>query len=112
MFRSADLGRFLRWPVGVRQKSGDACHVTLRKSGRRMVYSLLGQAAGKGAESLEGLLRRPQAVPVIVLLLWACAVLPNLALHSFVWEEGTNAEIARDVVAHRHFLVPNIYGIP
>ena len=77
-----------------------------------MVYSLLGQAAGKGTELLEALLRRPQAVSVIVLLLWACAALPNLTLHSFVWEEGTNAEIARDVVAHRHFLVPVIYGIP
>jgi 4-amino-4-deoxy-L-arabinose transferase-like glycosyltransferase len=87
--------------------------VTLaQKSGRRMVYSLLGQAAGKGAESLEGLLRRPQAAPLIILLLWAGAVLPNLTLRSFIWEEGTNAEIARDVVAHRHFLVPIVYGIP
>ena len=49
---------------------------------------------------------------MIVLLFWACAVLPNLTLHSFVWEEGTNAEIARDVLAHGHFLVPIVYGIP
>jgi len=61
---------------------------------------------------LEGLLRRPQAAPVVVILLWAGAVLPNLTLHSFIWKEGTNAEIARDVVAHRHFLVPIVYGIP
>ena len=83
-----------------------------RKNGRRMVYSVLGHAAGKGAELLEGSLRRPRAVPIIVLLVWACAVLPNLTLHSFIWEEGTNAEIARDVLAHGHFLVPIVYGIP
>ena len=77
-----------------------------------MVYSVLGHAAGKGAELLEGSLRRPRAVPIIVLLVWACAVLPNLTLHSFIWEEGTNAEIARDVLAHGHFLVPIVYGIP
>jgi 4-amino-4-deoxy-L-arabinose transferase-like glycosyltransferase len=77
-----------------------------------MVYSVLGHAAGKGAELLEGSLRRPRAVPIIVLLVWACAVLPNLTLHSFIWEEGTNAEIARDVLAHGHFLVPSVYGIP
>jgi len=51
-------------------------------------------------------------VPIIVLLVWACAVLPNLTLHSFIWEEGTNAEIARDVLAHGHFLVPIVYGVP
>ena len=83
-----------------------------RKNGRRMVYSVLGHAAGKGAELLEGSLRRPRAVPIIVLLVWACAVLPNLTLHSFIWEEGTNPEIARDVLAHGHFLVPIVYGIP
>ena len=83
-----------------------------RKNGRRMVYSVLGHAAGKGAELLEGSLRRPRAVPIIVLLVWACAVLPNLTLHSFIWEEGTNAEIARDVLAQGHFLVPIVYGIP
>jgi 4-amino-4-deoxy-L-arabinose transferase-like glycosyltransferase len=77
-----------------------------------MVYSVRGHAAGKGAELLEGFLRRPRAVPIIVLLLWACAVLPNLTLPSFIWEEGTNAEIARDVLAHGHFLVPIVYGIP
>jgi 4-amino-4-deoxy-L-arabinose transferase-like glycosyltransferase len=77
-----------------------------------MVYSVLGHAAGKGAELLEGSLRRPRAVPIIVLLVWACVVLPTLTLHSFIWEEGTNAEIARDVLAHGHFPVPIVYGIP
>jgi 4-amino-4-deoxy-L-arabinose transferase-like glycosyltransferase len=77
-----------------------------------MGYSLLGRTAARGAEKFEALLRRPRAVPILVLLLWACAVLPNLALHSFIWEEGTNAEIARDVLAHSHFLVPIVYGIP
>ena len=33
-------------------------------------------------------------------------------MHSFIWKEGTNAEIARDVLAHGHFLVPIVYGIP
>jgi Dolichyl-phosphate-mannose-protein mannosyltransferase len=93
---------------------GTTCWSMLRwrKNGRRMVYSVLGHAASKGAELLEESLRRPRAVPIIVLLLWACAVLPNLTLHSFIWEEGTNAEIARDVLAHGRFLVPILYGIP
>src|SRR5215469_11899613 len=63
-------------------------------------------------ESLRALLGRNGAVPIVIVVLWACAVMPNLALHSFIWEEGTNAEIARDVLAHRHFLVPLVYGLP
>ena len=35
----------------------------------------------------------------------------SLCIRSF-WEESTNAEIARDVLAHGHFLVPIVYGIP
>lgn len=63
-------------------------------------------------ERLELILRRRGAAPLLIVLLWACAVFPNLTLRSFLWEEGTNAEIARDVLAHRDFLQPIIYGIP
>ena len=65
----------------------------------------------EAAERLEQFLRRPGAVPILIILLWACAVLPNLTLRSFIYEEGTNAEIARDVLANGHFLQPFVYGI-
>jgi 4-amino-4-deoxy-L-arabinose transferase-like glycosyltransferase len=55
-------------------------------------------------------LRWPGIVPVLVILLWACATLPNLTVRSFIYEEGTNAEIAKDVLAHGHFLQPFVYG--
>jgi 4-amino-4-deoxy-L-arabinose transferase-like glycosyltransferase len=67
----------------------------------------IGEVAGR----LEQLLRQPGVVPFLVILLWACAVLPNLTLRSFIYEEGTNAEIARDVLAHGHFLQPFVYGV-
>jgi 4-amino-4-deoxy-L-arabinose transferase-like glycosyltransferase len=56
-------------------------------------------------------LQRPGIVPALIVLLWACAVLPNLTVRSFIYEEGTNAEIARDVLAHGHFLQPIVYGV-
>jgi 4-amino-4-deoxy-L-arabinose transferase-like glycosyltransferase len=56
-------------------------------------------------------LQRPGVVPVLIILLWACATLPNLTVRSFIYEEGTNAEIARDVLANGHFLNPFIYGV-
>jgi 4-amino-4-deoxy-L-arabinose transferase-like glycosyltransferase len=55
-------------------------------------------------------LRRPGVVPVLIILLWACATFPNLTVRSFIYEEGTNAEIAKDVLAHGHFLQPFVYG--
>jgi 4-amino-4-deoxy-L-arabinose transferase-like glycosyltransferase len=61
---------------------------------------------------LEPYLHQRGAVPLLVVLLWACAVLPNLTVRSFIYEEGTNAEIARDVLAHGHFLKPIVYGVP
>lgn len=56
-------------------------------------------------------MKRPGVVPALIILFWACAVLPNLTVRSFIYEEGTNAEIARDVVAHGHFIEPFIYGV-
>jgi 4-amino-4-deoxy-L-arabinose transferase-like glycosyltransferase len=50
-------------------------------------------------------------VAVWVTLLWAIAVLPNLSVRSFVWEEGRNAEIARDILKRGDFLEPYIYGV-
>lgn len=69
------------------------------------------RSVGELAERLQPYLRRPGVVPVLVILLWACAVLPNLTVRSFIYEEGTNAEIARDVLAHGHFLQPFVYGV-
>lgn len=59
---------------------------------------------------LQTHLQRPEIVPALIIVLWACATLPNLTVRSFIYEEGTNAEIARDVLAHGHFLQPIVYG--
>ena len=71
----------------------------------------LDRASGKIIEPFEAFLNRPGAAPAAVILLWACSALPNLTVRSFTWEEGTNAEIARDILARGHFLVPYVYGI-
>ena len=47
----------------------------------------------------------------LIVLVWACATLPNLSVRSFIYEEGTNAEIAKDVLAHGHFLQPIVYEV-
>jgi hypothetical protein len=60
---------------------------------------------------LAAYLQRPGVVPVLIILLWACATLPNLTVRSFIYEEGTNAEIAKDVLANGHFLNPLVYGV-
>ena len=65
----------------------------------------------EAAKRLEQFLHRPGALPILIILIWACAVLPNLTVRSFIYEEGTNAEIARDVLANGHFLQPFVYGI-
>jgi 4-amino-4-deoxy-L-arabinose transferase-like glycosyltransferase len=67
----------------------------------------LGEALGR----LHIYLQRPGIVPAIIIVLWACATLPNLTVRSFIYEEGTNAEIARDVLAHGHFLQPFVYDV-
>jgi 4-amino-4-deoxy-L-arabinose transferase-like glycosyltransferase len=69
------------------------------------------RSVDKLAGYLEHHLRRPGVVPVLIVLFWACAVLPNLTVRSFIYEEGTNAEIARDILGHGHFLQPFVYGI-
>ena len=60
---------------------------------------------------LQAYLQRPGVVPLLIVLVWACATLPNLSVRSFIYEEGTNAEIAKDVLAHGHFLQPIVYGV-
>lgn len=45
-----------------------------------------------------------------IILVWALLALPNLQVRSFIWEEGTNADIARDVLTNGRFLEPVIYG--
>ena len=77
----------------------------------RSIAGRFDQSIGKVGERLESYLRRPEFVTALVVVLWACAVLPNLTVRSFIYEEGTNAEIARDVLAHGHFLQPFVYGI-
>lgn len=76
----------------------------------------LRDAAGAGvarlAALLQNILQQPKGPALAVVLLWALAVLPNLAVRSFIWEEGTNAELARDVLANGHFLAPVVYGVP
>jgi 4-amino-4-deoxy-L-arabinose transferase-like glycosyltransferase len=59
----------------------------------------------------EAYLRRPGAVPILIVVFWACAVLPNLSLRAFIYEEGTNAEIARDILARGDLLQPYVYGL-
>ncbi|MGO9022185.1 MAG: ArnT family glycosyltransferase [Syntrophobacteraceae bacterium] len=54
-------------------------------------------------------LRKTPAVWVI--LVWTLAVLPSLPVRSFIWEEGTNAELARDMLVHGNMLEPSIYGV-
>jgi len=56
-----------------------------------------------------GLEQRQQAT-LAICLLWVALALPNVSTRSFIWEEGTNAEIARSVLNRGEFLVPYIYG--
>ncbi len=46
----------------------------------------------------------------LLISLWALAVLPNLTVRSFVWEEGRSAELARDILVRGDLLEPSIYG--
>jgi len=47
---------------------------------------------------------------VLVIFVFALAVLPNLTVRSFVWEEGRNAELARDILVRGDLLEPLLYG--
>lgn len=60
---------------------------------------------------LSLLMTRRGAVPLLIICLWAIAVFPNLSVRSFIWEEGTNAEIARDILSNGNLLQPEVYGI-
>jgi len=75
------------------------------------IFSGFDRAVSKVINRFEAYLRWRGVVPLLIILFWACAVLPNLTVRSFIWEEGTNAEIARDVLAHGHFIEPFVYGI-
>ena len=79
--------------------------------GVRAIAAGLDRLFGKIAEQFERYLRRPGAAPVLIVSFWACAVLPNLTVRSFIYEEGTNAEIARDILAHGRLLQPFVYGV-
>ena len=71
----------------------------------------LNRSVTEATTGFEAYLRRPGAVPILIIVLWACAVLPNLPLRAFIYEEGTNAEIARDILTRGDFLQPYVYGI-
>ena len=49
-------------------------------------------------------------VPLLICVLWAVMVLPNLSVRSFIWEEGTNAENARDMLSRAEFIALDVYG--
>lgn len=58
--------------------------------------------------TLRSVLRSPV---VWVLLVWTVAALPNLSVRPFIWEEGNDAVIARDVLARGDWLEPAIFGL-
>jgi len=47
---------------------------------------------------------------LLVVVVWALASLPNLSMRSFIYEEGRNAAIARDITERGDWLAPAIYG--
>jgi 4-amino-4-deoxy-L-arabinose transferase-like glycosyltransferase len=47
---------------------------------------------------------------VTLFFTFALAVLPNLTVRSFIWEEGRNAELARDILVRGDLIAPSIYG--
>ena len=55
------------------------------------------------------ILRVPASIWIV--LAGALAALPNLSVRSFRWEEGNNAEMARDMLARGEFLEPAIFGL-
>jgi 4-amino-4-deoxy-L-arabinose transferase-like glycosyltransferase len=46
-----------------------------------------------------------------IVLVWAVISLPNLSVRSFIWEEGNNAAMARDMLARGDLLEPEIFGL-
>lgn len=47
---------------------------------------------------------------LLVVIVWAIASLPNLSTRAFIYEEGRNAAIARDITVRGDWLEPAIYG--
>jgi len=60
---------------------------------------------------LAGTLRRPEALTLIIILLWALTSLPHLGTTGLIWEEGTNAVIARQILTGTDWLPPVVYGV-
>ena len=52
------------------------------------------------------------AAPLAILLLGALATLPWLPLRSFIYEEGANAVLARDILARGDLIHPATFGVP
>ena len=49
--------------------------------------------------------------PVVwIIVIWAAAVLPNLPVRSFIWDEGINAVIAQDIIERGDLLQPSAFG--
>ncbi len=47
---------------------------------------------------------------LLILAVWAAASLPHLSRRAFIYEEGRNAMIARDILVHGNWLEPTIFG--
>jgi 4-amino-4-deoxy-L-arabinose transferase-like glycosyltransferase len=50
--------------------------------------------------------------PAWIVLVWAAAALPSASVRSFIWEEGTNALLARDILARGELLRVEVLGVP
>ncbi len=59
------------------------------------------------ATGTRRIIKAPAALLILAL---ALAVLPNLTVRSFVWEEGRSAELARDILERGDPIEPSIYG--
>src|ERR1043166_3877669 len=73
-------------------------------------HSLPNWSLGARGTTMTSLLTKIPAA-VWMILLWALVALPNLSVRSFIWEEGTNAELARDILKHGSLTEPSVYGI-
>ena len=76
----------------------------------KMVRSTLQTSRDGMADRARSLAARLPDTAWLVLA-WAIASLPNLTVRSFIWEEGTNAELARNFLAGNGLLNPMIYGV-
>lgn len=63
------------------------------------------------ADRFSSFIARRGAAVLLIIGLWAIAAFPNLPVRSFIWEEGTNAEIARDILSNGNLLEPQVYGV-